>query len=123
MFDLIYLGILTEGIDDFDSTDDLYDAIGVILHEVAEEKSEDDIRFETIMCMPNDSIMIKNICFYCSDLCERFLCLMKPDAKSQRGLQKMLDAPVNLGQMAANLETVQQDLSSIWVINRDDNLV
>lgn len=39
-----FAGILTEGIDDFESSDDLYEAIGVILHEVSVEKSEDDIR-------------------------------------------------------------------------------
>lgn len=37
-------GVLTSGMDDFESSDDLYDAIGAILHEVAANKSEDDIR-------------------------------------------------------------------------------
>lgn len=37
-------GVLESGMEDFESSDDLYDAIGAILHEVAEEKSEDDIR-------------------------------------------------------------------------------
>lgn len=96
-----WLGILSGGADDFESGDDLYDAIGDLLHEIASEKEEDDIR----------------------DLCEQFLCIMKPMNNTQSGEHKVLDAPVNLGQMAANLETTQQDITSIWVVNRDDGLV
>lgn len=39
-----FAGILTGGADDFESGDDLYDAIGDLLHEIAAEKAEDDIR-------------------------------------------------------------------------------
>lgn len=92
---------MSGGADDFESGDDLYDAIGDLLHEIAVEKEEDDIR----------------------DLCEQFLCIMKPKNNSQSGEHKVLDAPVNLGQMAANLETTQQDITSIWVVSRDDGLV
>lgn len=38
-------GVLSSGMEDFESSDDLYDAIGDILHEVANEKSENDIRY------------------------------------------------------------------------------
>lgn len=38
-------GVLDSGMDDFESSDDLYDAIGAILHEVSGEKSENDIRY------------------------------------------------------------------------------
>lgn len=38
-------GVLSSGMDDFESSDDLYEAIGAILHEVSAEKSEDDIRY------------------------------------------------------------------------------
>lgn len=37
-------GVLDSGMDDFESSDDLYEAIGAILHEVSDEKSENDIR-------------------------------------------------------------------------------
>ncbi|KAG4078968.1 hypothetical protein HA402_010920 [Bradysia odoriphaga] len=92
-------GILTGGADDFESGDDLYDAIGDLLHEIAAEKGEDDIR----------------------DLCEQFLCLVKPLDNVRKGA-KVLDAPKSLGQMAANMEGLQEDISSIWVVSRDDNL-
>lgn len=48
---------------------------------------------------------------------------MKPQDHKKQGLQKVLDAPINLAQMAANLQNNPHDMSSIWVINRDDNLV
>lgn len=59
-----------------------------------------------------------------SDLCEQFLCLMKPATQRSQG-NKVLAAPVNLGQMAAELEQQNagtEDVSSIWVTLRDDNL-
>lgn len=94
-------GVLVSGVEDFESSDDLYDAIGAILHEVSVEKSENDIK----------------------DLCEQLLCLMKPQDSIKKHSQKVLDAPINLAQMAANLQHNSHDVSSIWVINRDDNLV
>lgn len=48
---------------------------------------------------------------------------MKPADHKRSGLQKVLDAPVNLAEMAANAETKQVNVSSIWVTARDDNLV
>jgi ATP-binding cassette subfamily F protein 3 len=39
-----FIGILAGGADDFEDSGELYDAIGEVLHEVAEEKSEMDIR-------------------------------------------------------------------------------
>lgn len=49
---------------------------------------------------------------------------MKPNHHVQLrdGDHKVLDTPVNLGQMAANMDGVQEDVSSIWVVSRDDNL-
>lgn len=59
----------------------------------------------------------------CRDLCEQMLCLMKPTDHKKATVQKVLDAPINIAQMVANETVVGQDISSIWVVNRDDNLV
>lgn len=49
---------------------------------------------------------------------------MKPDSKSDmNGPRKMLEAPIHLGAMAANLETDMEQVKSIWVQTRDDNFV
>lgn len=63
------------------------------------------------------------LAFFYRDLCEQLLCLMKPSDQKKSGTQKVLDAPINLAEMAANNQTNMTDVSSIWVINRDDNLV
>lgn len=50
---------------------------------------------------------------------------MRPQAqRAQTGSHKVLAAPVNLGQMAAELQAngAQEDVASIWVTSRDDNL-
>ncbi len=47
---------------------------------------------------------------------------MKPSDHGRSGAHKVLDAPKSLGQMAANMEGTQEDISSIWVVSRDDNL-
>lgn len=36
---------------------------------------------------------------------------------------KVLNAPVHLGTMAANLQENVEDIKSIWVMQRDDTLV
>lgn len=41
---IVSTGILENGCDEFESSDEIYDAIGGILHEVATEKSENDIK-------------------------------------------------------------------------------
>lgn len=51
--------------------------------------------------------------------------MLKPnqDNIERNGPHKVLNAPVHLGSMAANLESSVEDMKSIWVIQRDDNLV
>ncbi|GLH04214.1 Multidrug resistance protein homolog 65 [Gryllus bimaculatus] len=93
-------GILASGADDFEDSNELYDAIGEVLHEVAENKSEIEIR----------------------NICERLLGIMKPDKALPSGPAKVLSTPVHLGSMAASLETNVEEIKSIWVMSRDDAL-
>jgi hypothetical protein len=50
---------------------------------------------------------------------------MKPEKASvlNTGSAKVLNAPVHLASMAANLENNIEDIKSIWVMSRDDGLV
>jgi ATP-binding cassette subfamily F protein 3 len=50
---------------------------------------------------------------------------MKPEKASviNTGSAKVLNAPVHLATMAANLENNIEDIKSIWVMSRDDGLV
>ncbi|XP_046390041.1 ATP-binding cassette sub-family F member 3 [Ischnura elegans] len=94
--------ILSGGAEDFEDSNELYEAIGEFLHQVAEEKTEVDIR----------------------NICDRLLDIMKPGSKSimNNGSAKVLNAPVHLASMAANLENNVDDIKSIWVMQRDDTL-
>lgn len=60
----------------------------------------------------------------CRLICERFLGIMRPDSgQVNNSERKILDAPINLGEMAANLENEVDTMRSIWVIQRDESLV
>lgn len=43
--------------------------------------------------------------------------------KQKNGVNKVLNAPVNLGAMAATLEAQVEQIKSIWVTTRDDTMV
>nr|CAD7201239.1 unnamed protein product [Timema douglasi] len=92
--------VLSGGADDFDDTEEVYEAIGEVLHGVGQDKTETEIR----------------------KICDRLLFIMKPNKAKliSNGPAKVLNAPVNLGSMAANLENNVEDIKSIWVMSRDD---
>nr|XP_022909121.1 ATP-binding cassette sub-family F member 3-like [Onthophagus taurus] len=94
--------VLENGADDFQDSDEIYEAVGEVLHEIAAEKTEKEIR-----C-----------------ICDKLLNMLRPTKNTQNtnGLAKVLHAPVHLGSMAANLESTVDDMKSIWVMQRDDSL-
>jgi len=95
-------GVLENGIEDFHDSEDIYEAIGEVLQEIA-NKSESDIR----------------------GICSKLLHFMRPhsdDNVSRNGHTKILDAPVHLASMAADLEDNDMEIKSIWVNSRDDSL-
>ncbi|KAK4875584.1 hypothetical protein RN001_012006 [Aquatica leii] len=93
-------GVLKNGADDFRDVDDVYEAIGEVLQESA-EKTEDEIK----------------------NICNELLKILNPsNASTQNGPARVLNAPVHLGSMAANLENNVNEIKSIWVMQRDDSL-
>lgn len=60
---------------------------------------------------------------YCRNICNEMLKMMKTNNGNTNGLNKVLNAPIHLGSMAANLESNVEDIKSIWVVSRDDSLV
>lgn len=97
--------VLANGADDFQDSEEIFEAVGEVLHEISSDKSEDDIRL----------------------VCEQLLKMLKPNAAcniatQSNGTTKVLNAPVHLGLMAASYETNVCDLKSIWVASRDDSL-
>lgn len=63
------------------------------------------------------------LCF--RTICNELLNMLKPDKSSSKknGPTKVLNAPIHLASMAANLENDMNDIKSIWVMHRDDTLV
>lgn len=88
--------------EDFETSDDIYEAVGEILHEVAGDRTDDEIR----------------------SLCTRFHTILKPEnEKFNNRNRKILDSPMMLGQMAANLDADIESMKSIWVQQRNESLV
>lgn len=96
-------GILDSSKDDFEDGDEVYEAIGEVLHEVA-EKPENEVR----------------------QICVKLLEMLKGNAndgdveRRKNGVNKVLNAPIHLGTMAATLEAQVEQIKSIWVTTRDD---
>jgi len=89
--------------DDFENVDDVYEAVGEVLHEVEMDNTEDDIR----------------------KVCAKLLDMMKPDhaknKKSNGSLQKMLNAPIQFGDLVTeNTADSIDDPNSIWMKNSDE---
>lgn len=94
--------MLSSSVEDFESSAEIYEAVGEILHEIAADRSENDIR----------------------ELCDRFCDILKPESdKINSKNRKILDSPILLGQMTANLDTDVENMTSIWVQQRNDSLV
>lgn len=95
-------GVLLNGADEFEDSEEVYEAVGEVLQEVSNDKSEEDIR----------------------NICNHLLCMLKPERTkaTANGAMKVLNAPVHLGSMVDNTGQNVEDVKSIWLIHRDDSL-
>ena len=75
--------------------------------------------------------LIRFYYFLSRQICEKLLEMLKggsnedKDSSNERrnGVNKVLNAPVHLGSMAATLEEQVEKIKSIWVTTRDDGMV
>jgi len=89
--------------EDFESADDIFEAIGGVLQEVANEKTEDDIK----------------------ELCDLLLHTLKPlsNGNANKNGRKLLDAPVHLGSISTSTSAIDENLgSNMWIQKVEDNL-
>ncbi|KAG5889243.1 hypothetical protein JTB14_006379 [Gonioctena quinquepunctata] len=94
-------GVLANGADDFEDSEEIYEAVGEVLQEVSSDKTEEDIR----------------------SICDDLLCMLKPtQTKASNGSIKVLNAPVHLGSIVDNTDSNVEDVKSIWMMQRDDSL-
>lgn len=90
-------GVLAGSLDDFETCDDIYEAVGDILQSISVEKTEENIR----------------------ELCTQFFNIIKVDSKAVE--RKVLNAPVNIADMAKDMDAVDKDMQSIWLVNKDNS--
>jgi len=96
--------VLETSADEFETDEDVFEAIGEMLQDVDTDKEEDEIR----------------------KICSKIFRLLKPDHKGEEksthnGLHKMLNAPVQLGELVSENTAVSiDDPNSIWMKNSDD---
>jgi len=88
--------------EDFESADDIFEAIGAVLGEVANEKTEDDIK----------------------DLCDLLLHTLKPlsNGNAKNSGRKLLDAPVHMGAEVAKNEIDENLGENMWIQKVESNL-
>nr|KAG5692451.1 hypothetical protein BaRGS_010161 [Batillaria attramentaria] len=97
--------MLEDGGDDFSTGEDLFDAIGMLLQQADESKSEEDIR----------------------DICLRLYAVMhNTDGGSEvtghtNGVRKVLDAPVLMSSLAETMSSTAEENNSIWMKRRETN--
>ena len=97
------LGVLETSGEDFESGDDIFEAIGAVLQEVAIEETEDDIK----------------------ELCDLLLHTLKPvsNGNANNSGRKLLDAPVHLGAITA-ANAIDENLgSNMWIQKVRDDIV
>ncbi|XP_074654025.1 ATP-binding cassette sub-family F member 3-like [Tubulanus polymorphus] len=90
-------GVLDTSAEHFDTSDDVYDAIGDVLKEVDEDKTDEEIM----------------------KLCDRMINIMKGGDLNSGAAHKALDAPIHLGQLAENMANRSEETASIWLVNKD----
>jgi len=95
--------VLETSSDDFESCDDLFEAVGEVLQEMDENKNEDEIRA----------------------VCDKMYRLVKPDAGGGGGKLKLLESSVHIGQLAAEQENGDGTgavADSIWLKTGEEEL-
>ncbi|CAE1242067.1 ABCF3 [Acanthosepion pharaonis] len=83
--------------DDFESPQDIYDAIGDLLLNSATGKTEDDVK----------------------DICEKFHGLMKSTQSSEAAEHKVLNSPIQLGSLSRDLIDSSLENQSIWLAKKE----
>lgn len=91
-------GILNDSCDDFETPQDIYDAVGDLLLNSAIGKTEDDI----------------------TDICEKFHGLMKSSQSNETAGHKVLNSPIQLGSLSSNRIDMGMDNNSIWLAKKEN---
>ena len=132
-------GVLDGSADDFRNCDDVYEAVGEVLHDVANDKAEGDIRYVypswllgLDFCLPCTFWHTYLLFFFYRSLCQKLLNVLRPGLdgtedgdKDPSGGKKLLGAPVVLSNAATYMkEVIDEDSNnSIWIKPKSEDLV
>ncbi|XP_013413453.1 ATP-binding cassette sub-family F member 3-like [Lingula anatina] len=90
---------------DFESNEDVYEAVGPVLSEVDQDKSEDEVQ----------------------DICDKLFHMLKgdEDEKDSRknGPHRILDAPVHLGKLVEDSADKDIQEANIWIAKKADSTI
>ncbi|CAI9729080.1 ATP-binding cassette sub-family F member 3-like [Octopus vulgaris] len=91
-------GIIEDSADDFDTADDIYEAIGALLLDSATGKTEDDV----------------------FDICEKFHGIVKSSQSSDTMEHKVLNSPIQIGSLSLNTRAQTVEPQSIWLTKKEN---
>ncbi|XP_031574330.1 ATP-binding cassette sub-family F member 3-like [Actinia tenebrosa] len=97
---LIYVKDVLQHGEDFENGNDIYDAVGGILHEVTSNNADDD--------------EIKAIC-------DQLMGIMKRSSSTEKFEHKKLDAPVILENTSLCADNEEEEAVSIWIKKQNDS--
>ena len=119
--------------DDFQNSNEVYEAIGEVLHEVADNKGEDEIRY---FQLSHSDIVFLFILVKLRKLCQQLLTVLKPGlvdgqqngihSSSNGGERKLLNNPVMLSDAASFMrenDGGESSSSSIWNKPKGEDMV
>ncbi|GAB1599407.1 ATP-binding cassette sub-family F member 3-like [Argonauta hians] len=91
-------GIIEDSADDFNTADDIYEAIGALLLDSATGKTEDDV----------------------FDICEKFHGIVKSSQSSDTMEHKVLNSPIQIGSLSLNSHSQGAEPQSIWLTKKEN---
>ncbi|XP_078060362.1 ATP-binding cassette sub-family F member 3 isoform X2 [Mustelus asterias] len=89
-------GVLDSSAADFESVDEIFEAIGDVLQEVSVSKNEDDVR----------------------EICQKMFNTLKLTSNSSKS-NVLLKAPIQLSKMTGHSDYKTEDVKGIWMMRRD----
>ncbi|XP_059847459.1 ATP-binding cassette sub-family F member 3 isoform X1 [Hypanus sabinus] len=90
-------GVLDSSAADFESVDEIFEAIGDVLQEVSASKNEDDVR----------------------EICQKMFNTLKLNTSNSSKSNVLLKAPIQLSKVTSNSDYKTEDVKGIWMMRRD----
>eukprot|EP00062_Callorhinchus_milii_P026166 gi/632987964/ref/XP_007882848.1/ PREDICTED: ATP-binding cassette sub-family F member 3-like [Callorhinchus milii] len=94
---LFYAGVLDSSASDFESVDEIFEAIGDVLQEISDSKNEDNVR----------------------EICQRMFNTLKLNTSNSSKPTLLLKTPIQLSKMSSHSDYKTEEIRGIWMTKRD----